>query len=249
MAGLRIPVLLHPLGNTVRVLKPPIEEYRPKVVVLFSNRTDEQMQAKELIENEKDYFATGASEIEHVILKSVSSHDEHTITDLIESIGNAMHEVRKLPEMKGNRPRFIVGTTGGTKLMAIGAAFASMIFELETFYCPDPYEAKTSPRAKPIIELTLLSQLAKASELFTPKNKAKRWVLGTLNKEWNLFKRGLTCQELADRRKTTRQNIQPMLQDLEVLGLLEKSSGRPVLYTLTIPGRITALRASLPSYH
>ena len=171
MGGVRVNVILQPLGRTTAVLKSPLAKYNPQIIVIFSNEEmeDHVILAKEHINSTWSKYVHNPEIIE-VMIRSPYSKD--TIEDYMKEFDNIIMKIKN--NQKGNDVKFFVGTTGGTNLMGIASALCSLAHGFPTYYTlPEAFYPNEKPEDL-LMEIDLFQHYGPAISMLRKRPRHKK---------------------------------------------------------------------------
>jgi len=171
MGGVRVNVILQPLGRTTAVLESPLAKYNPQIIVIFSN---EDM--RDYLKLAKEHIAATWSEYVHnpkiIEIMIGSPYSEETIENYMSEFDNIISKIKK--EQEANDVKFFVGTTGGTNLMGIASALCALAHGFPTYYTlPSEYYPNRKPQDL-LMELNLFQHYGPAISMLRKKPRHKK---------------------------------------------------------------------------
>ncbi len=231
-------VLIHSQGNSEGPLREAIQHYIPQMVFLISNKDalDAPLIMKHLETRDESKLGRLVRGVEHsemIIIDDAWSGN--TVLQMFEAIDQAKTTAKELAN--GREIQFYTGVAGGTKLMVIGSALASIMGDITTYYVN-----------KETIERTdgLLFEVGFLNDLM----KAVSWLNAHPKSEKNLKYLAETIRRESDNEITTAleiskslvpytdKSVRNAMRILKEKGLITyESNTSPQIYSSTLLGK------------
>lgn len=179
-------VLIHSQGNTEGSLREAIKHYMPQMVFLISNKDadDAPIIMRHLENRDETKLGRLVRRVEHSQMITIDdAWSGNTVLQMFEAIDEAKTIAKRLAN--GRELQFYTGVAGGTKLMVIGSALASIMGDITTYYVNKETIDRTDDL---LIEIGFLNDLMKAVSWLNAHYKNKknlRYLTETIRRELN----------------------------------------------------------------
>jgi len=149
-------VLIHSQGRSVGALKEAIDHYRPSMVFLISNPDTNAGKMKSWIDQGDSRAGNWSKDVEHCEIININPFDEETVLQVIMAVQESITKAHQLS--KHGNLEFYAGVTGGTSLMVIGMALASIQGGLKTYSILDAVHSDRRSEDN-LFEITFINEL------------------------------------------------------------------------------------------
>ncbi len=231
-------VLIHSQGNSEGPLREAIQHYMPKMVFLISNKDalDAPLIMKHLETRDESKLGRLVRGVEHSELITIDdAWSGNTVLQMFEAIDEAKTIAKELAN--GRELRFYTGVAGGTKLMVIGSALASIMGDITTYYVNKETIERTDGL---LFEVGFLNDLMKAVSWLNAHHKNEknlRYLAETIRRETN--SEIITSLEISKALSPiTDKAVRNAMRVLKEKGLIDfESNTSPQIYSSTLLGK------------
>jgi hypothetical protein len=231
-------VLIHSQGNTEGSLREAIKHYMPQMVFLISNKDadDAPIIMRHLENRDETKLGRLVRRVEHSQMITIDdAWSGNTVLQMFEAIDEAKTIAKGLAN--GRELQFYTGVAGGTKLMVIGSALASIMGDITTYYVNKETMNRTDGL---LFEIGFLNDLMKAVSWLNAHHKNEknlRYLAETIRRESN--NEINTSQEISKTLSPiTDKAVRNAMRVLKEKGLIDfDSNTSPQIYKSTLLGK------------
>ena len=230
-------VLIHSQGNNEGPLREAIDHYMPQMVFLICNNKAERASTiMGYLENRNEIkLGRSVRRVEHSQMINIDdAWSGNTVLEMFEAIDEAKTIAKGLAN--GRELRFYTGVAGGTKLMVIGSALASIMGDITTYYVKKDVEQTDEL----LFEIGFLNDLMKAVSWLNAHYKNEKnlkYLAETIRRESN--SEITTSQEISKAlHPKTDKAVRNAMRILKDKGSIDyESNTSPQMYSSTLLGK------------